>query len=130
MRQVVALRPVAGVLLVLILSACAPAPGGPSRSAAGTGEASNGPVQASSTSGPFVLMLQASRRTWNANEPIGLMASLVYQGDRETITLAGSGSGLVSFGIKELGGKREVTGVQTSDCYPYELHRFVPVTSD
>jgi hypothetical protein len=129
---------VSGFMLVLTLAACGASNGEPGTSGSGSGfpsgsgsfgEASGVPFQARSVSGPFVLTLQSPRDIWEANKPIELVATLAYQGESEAVALAGSGSGLIGFSIKELTGQRAVMGAQTSDCRFYQMQRLVPITT-
>jgi hypothetical protein len=122
-----ATRPVRALPIALVLAFSLVACSAAERSPSPRPSPAEPSAAASAVSGPFVLSVILPRTTWSANEPIDLKASLVYHGDQRTLTLAGSGSGLVGFGLKELTGRREVVGAQTSDCVQYQVDRGAPM---
>jgi hypothetical protein len=75
----------------------------------------------------FELLLQVGSTRYTANQPIDLSATLAYLGPEAGIDLAGSGSGLISFSAKQLDGRLQIGGAQTSDCKAYRLNRGQPL---
>jgi hypothetical protein len=77
---------------------------------------------------PFLLTFQLPKSTWQAGEAIDGTASLkLATGD--VSDLGGSGSGLLGFEFREVGGSRLVSPIWTADCRPYKLERGQPLTS-
>lgn len=122
---------VLAILAIAVLTACGGRSGStPSPSEAG-GAPSNqaqAPTDDQASSGPFLLTISTPRLTWAVNQPIDLTASLVYRGDAPSVALAGSGSGLVGFGVEELTGRRRVDPGWLDDCRHYQLDRNVPLS--
>ena len=90
----------------LIVAACAaPVPSTP-------------PVTATAMSGEFRLDLTIDRTTWRAGDLVTGSAALT---NTSRALVEAYGSGLVSFGFKEVGGTREFGNVIPASCGPHEL---------
>jgi hypothetical protein len=70
--------------------------------------------------GDFTLEISSPRGTWHAGEPIQVTATLAYDGPGST-TIWGAGSGPIAFGVREIGGTREMGALLTADCEAHEI---------
>ena len=68
----------------------------------------------------FLLEIASPRDTWQAGEPISVTASLTYLGTGAT-TVIGAGSGPIAFGVREVGGTREMAALLTYDAVPHRI---------
>ncbi|HWP62851.1 MAG TPA: hypothetical protein VNO86_05220 [Candidatus Binatia bacterium] len=75
----------------------------------------------------FELVLRLPRLDWAEGEPIEVEAQLTYTGPQPTVVVSGSGSGLVLFGLEQVGGPIRIGGAATSDCVPRTLERGIPL---
>lgn len=109
--------------LCLVVSGCgnAPAPG----------TSAPGPTlvqHAESLQGPFRLVFELPRGSWQSGDAIdGLAALSVVNGPG--VDLGGSGGGVLGFAFAEVGGTRHVDPVSSADCAPYRLEPGDPITS-
>jgi hypothetical protein len=71
-------------------------------------------------SGGFTLEITSPRDTWEAGEPIEVTATLTYLGAGST-AVWGAGSGPIAFGVREIGGTREMGALLTADCEAHEI---------
>ncbi len=85
------------------------------------------PVEASATDGTFRLTIRSPQDGYPAFEAIEVAATLEYLGPSASIGATGSGSGLVGFGIEQVGGAHRILPSWTDDCKPYSLDRGQPV---
>lgn len=81
------------------------------------------------TTGDFTLNISSPRSTWPAEWPIEVTATLSYDGVGPT-TVIGAGAGLISFGIREIGGTREMAASFTYDAVPYEIDPDAPIVAE
>jgi hypothetical protein len=123
------------VAALLVVAGCAttttPAPSaGPSATPVATSLPTGDPAGAAmseAVDGPFRLVFTLRRDTWRAGEPIDGRARLeIATGGAD---LVGSGSGLVLFGFRELGGSRRMDPAMTADCAPYRLEAGAPIVT-
>ncbi len=111
------------------MAACAtptgsPAPAGSSPSGS---PGANEPARAEAADGPFQLVFEVPAPTWRAGQPIDGRASLgITTGGAE---VGGSGSGLVGFEFREVGGHRLVGPAWTADCRQYRLEAGAPLVT-
>ena len=75
-------------------------------------------VRAEATSGPYRLVFELEDDTFAVDEPIDGLAWLEVAG--EPAELWASGSGLVLFDLREIGGTRGM-GAHTDDCVRYDV---------
>lgn len=129
------------LILSVLLAACSsgplPASAPPSvppsvvpslAAATGTAESGGLPTQASARSpdGSFELTLRAERDRYRSDEAIAIAATWTYLGPAETIEITGSGGGIVGFGLREIGGRRQLQAARTADCRIYRFTRGQP----
>ncbi len=115
--------------LALVVGACAsPAPSSspaPTNPMPTSSPGATPTAHAEATDGPFRLVFDLPRDTWQAGEPIDGRARLeILAGGAD---LAGSGSGLVGFEFREINGRRQMSPVRTSDCRQYRLDAGAPL---
>ena len=70
--------------------------------------------------GDFTLEISSPRDRWPAGEPIKVRATLTYRGSGAT-TIWGAGAGLIAFGVREIGGTREMAAFLTNDAEPHQI---------
>jgi hypothetical protein len=75
------------------------------------------------SNGHFRLALRATTARYAAGEPIAVGATLTYAGPARQIEVAGSGSGLVGFGVEQVDGNIKILPAGTADCHPWTLPR-------
>ena len=75
----------------------------------------------------FRLALAVASDTFDAGQPIGIDATLTYEGPAERATVWASGSGVVSFGLRQLDGDLGMGAAMTGDCAVHEFVRMDPV---
>jgi len=112
--------------LVLVVAACAsPAPTtGPSLGPSPSPSADSR-IHAEAADGLFRLVFDLPRTTWQAGEPIDGLARLeVLAGGAD---LAGSGSGLIGFEFREVGGSRQMGAAWNDDCRQSRLDAGAPL---
>lgn len=68
----------------------------------------------------FILEISSPQETWTAGEPITVTATLTYARPG-AITIIGAGSGPIAFGVREIGGTREMGAFLTSDAVPHVI---------
>jgi hypothetical protein len=119
-----ALRPVSAVVLVAALLVGCASDGRPGTSPAPPDVPA--PV-ARSRDGDFELVVRAERGTYGVGEPIGVAATLRYLGPLPSVTVWGSGSGLVGFALEQVGGPLVMAPAFTADCAAHELRRDAPL---
>jgi hypothetical protein len=71
--------------------------------------------EATVRSGDLTLEISSPRDTWPGGSPIEVTATLTHDGSGST-TIWGPGSGLIAFGVREIGGTREMGALLTGDC--------------
>lgn len=115
-------RFLAGALLVFVAAACSATP------TPEPTETNAPPARAEDVEGPFRLVFELPKTTWQAGEAIEGQAglSLVGAGAAE---VGGSGLGLLGFGFLEVGGRRHVEPAWTTDCVQYRLEAGRPILS-
>jgi hypothetical protein len=88
-----------GAILASVLT-IGPRPGD---SSAGSSDALNGPIQATTRSGDFELTIRSAKARYAIDEPIDITASLVYLGSDSVQIAHGQGAGgtAVAFGVEE-----------------------------
>lgn len=86
------------------------------------------PAHAEATDGLFRLVFDAPKTTWTTEESISAAAQIQFDGI-ESMTLAGSGGGLIGFGAVELGGTRRLAYGGQDDCALYDMSGSQPVVS-
>ena len=74
------------------------------------------PVSGSDTLGDFTLTVSSPHSVYSESQAIDVQAALSRAQGSGWTDLSGSGSGLIVFGVKELGGTREMGGLSTADC--------------
>lgn len=104
----------AGVAIVALASGACDATPAPSAAPGGRAMA-NG----------FVLETSLPKDVWAPDEAIDVRTTLTYVGPEDAAGVWGSGSGLVSFVLAEVGGTKSVGGAARSDCRPYRFARGV-----
>ncbi|MEA2622692.1 MAG: hypothetical protein QOH61_1602 [Chloroflexota bacterium] len=85
-------------------------------------------VLATVPDGDLRLTISATHGSYAPGEPIEVAAELAYLGPHDAVKVAGSGSGLVLFGLKQLDGRFEMGYSATDDCVPYTLEQGKPTT--
>jgi hypothetical protein len=117
--------------VAIVVAACAGPPNGSSTPAAPSSSAAQGsayPVRAEASDGPFQLVFELPAATWQAGQPIDGRASLgIATGGAD---VGGSGSGLVGFEFREVGGHLQVGPAWTSDCRQYHLDAGAPLVTE
>ena len=84
-------------------------------------------VRAEARDGQLGLVFELEDDTFRAGEPIDGQARLeIASGGAD---LVGSGSGLVGFEFREVGGRRRIGPVWTSDCHQYRLEAGTPIVT-
>ena len=120
-------RLVALVCLALVVAACATSSPRLPAVSPGSSQDATAPAHAQATDGPLRLAFDLPRATWQAGEPITGRARLEVEAGGAD--LGGSGSGLVGFEFREVGGHRRMGPAWTSDCRQYRLDPNAPLTS-
>jgi hypothetical protein len=90
--------------------------------------AQNEAVEATDVDGPFRLTFDLPRATWASTEAIEGEARLILTEGVGT-RLSGSGSGLLGFGFREVGGDRKMGPAWRADCVPHDISTDDPLTS-
>ena len=107
------MRAVAAIALAGALAACA-GPAAPSIYRPSASPA------AKVRSGEFALEISSPRDTWQADEPIQVQATLIYSGPGTT-TIYGPEPDPLSFGVREIGGTREMAAFLTYYGAPLQI---------
>ncbi|CAN5366115.1 hypothetical protein BH24CHL10_BH24CHL10_05690 [soil metagenome] len=86
----------------------------------------NPPIEAPSismrdTTGDFRLDLVVDQDRYRAGQPIQAYATLTYLGSAPSVTLWGSGTGILGIGARQLDGPIDPGGASTTDCVAYGL---------
>jgi hypothetical protein len=84
------------------------------------------PIVVEGRNAGFALSMRIGSDVVDAGAPIDISAILVWEGAEPSATIWGSGSGPVSFGLKEIGGDLEMGGAMTLDCAMRDFVRLVP----
>ncbi|HUG48141.1 MAG TPA: hypothetical protein VMP67_06980, partial [Candidatus Limnocylindria bacterium] len=80
------------------------------------------PVEFDGSGIGFSLTLASDGTDYFSGDVIGAQASLGYEGrPGETVTLVGSGSGLVTFSVQQLDGDLSMGSPRTGDCRSYQM---------
>jgi hypothetical protein len=95
----------------------------------------NPPIEALSismrdTTGDFRLDLVVEQDRYRAGQPIQANATLTYLGSAPSVTLWGSGTGILGIGARQLDGPIDPGGASTSDCVAYELTPDEPMRAE
>jgi hypothetical protein len=90
-------------------------------------EPTGGPIVVEGRQDGFLLSLRVSGDTVDAGAPIGIDAILTWDGPAVRATVWASGSGVVSFGLRQLDGDIALGGAMTADCAVHEFDRLTPV---
>lgn len=114
----------AGVVAALLLLVIALPRLGPA--ADGLPSPSGGPVSATTRSGDFSLIITSARSQYEADEPVEVEASLVYDGDQGEATVGGANA-LIGFGIEQVDGTLRMEPAFDASCTPHTLSAGVPV---
>jgi hypothetical protein len=123
MRPVVKL--VAGLLTVAaVLAAC----GGEIDHPTSAPTAAPETARAEAQDRDFVLVLESASERWLASDDIEVSATLTYVGEGTGTDYWASGQGPIAFGVREIGGTREMGAVRTMDCVPYQIAADHPLT--
>jgi hypothetical protein len=85
------------------------------------------PISTTDTDGDFRLELVVEQDRYRAGQPIVADAILTYLGPEAELTLRGSGTGLIGFGIGQVDGPIHVNPVFTTDCAPHQISRDAPL---
>ncbi|HUR17075.1 MAG TPA: hypothetical protein VMZ33_07300 [Candidatus Limnocylindrales bacterium] len=80
--------------------------------------------------GDFRLSIFANRREFEAEDLIDISASLLYQGGSESITVAGVGTLVNGFSVRQLDGELSMGPAWNEPCIPETLTREVPYEVD
>jgi hypothetical protein len=72
-------------------------------------------------------MFELPKVTWHADDAIMGVATLSVAGIQSTV-LGGSGSGLIGFDYREVGGRRHVEPASTLDCASYPIGPADPIS--
>ena len=80
-------------------------------------------------SGDFTLKIASPSSHWPLDWPITVTATLSYDGATPT-TVIGAGTGLISFGVREIGGTREMSASFTSDSVPNDISPDAPIVDE
>jgi len=115
---------VAALALVAVVAGC----GGPSPSA--TAEASTAslpsPARTQASDDHYLLSFELPKTTWHTNEAITGTATLTLV-QPTTMTVWGSGTGLVGFVFDQVGDDKKLDWVRTADCAPRDLAASSPI---
>ena len=124
----------AGAAMVVVLGACgkASAPSGSPLASAtplapAPSEASGQPVLLEGRDAGFALSLRIGSDAVDAGAPLDVGATLTWEGAEPQASIWASGSGPVSFGIKQVDGDIVLDAVQTADCAQHDYTRGVAV---
>ena len=90
-------------------------------------EASGQPVLLEGRDAGFALSLRIGSDAVDAGAPLDVGATLTWEGAEPQASIWASGSGPVSFGIKQVDGDIVLDAVQTADCAQHDYTRGVPV---
>lgn len=95
----------------------------------------NPPIEAASISatdamGDFRLDLVVEQDRYRAGQPIQANATLTYLGTDPSVTLWGSGTGILGIGARQLDGPIDPGGASTTDCVAYELTPDEPMRAE
>ncbi len=125
----------AAAVIVVVLGSCgvAPAPtGSPGQSSAPStppapepSDASGQPVVLEGRDAGFALSLRIGSDAVDAGAPLDVGATLTWEGAEPQASIWASGSGPVSFGIKQVDGDIALDAVQTADCAQHDFTRGV-----
>jgi hypothetical protein len=121
------IRLVVLVGLALVVAACATSSATLPAVSPGSSPGAAATAHAEATDGSFRLAFDLPRATWQAGEPITGRARLEVEAGGAD--LGGSGSGLVGFEFREVGGHRQMGPAWTSDCRQYRLGPGAPLIS-
>lgn len=80
-----------------------------------------GPVRDVDRDRDFVLTLETTKATWQAEEPIEVLTTLEYVGPGDGTPYFGSGGGPLTFDLREMSGTRILEGLATADCATHEI---------
>lgn len=112
--------------LLLSVVACSPGVGSGSTAQAPSG--SEAAAVGTDVEGRFRLTLTLPRSSWRSNEPIDGTARLMLTEGAAT-TLHGSGSGMIAFSFREIGGTRSVGPAVPADCASHPIAPEAPIVS-
>lgn len=115
----------AAVLGVVVVGCGGPPPSSPRASAVGS---SFGPARAQATDDHFQLVFELSRTTWHTTEAVTGTATLTLVAPG-SMTVWGSGSGLLGFEFAQVGGERTIGWLRTADCRPGQIEASTPLVS-
>ena len=85
------------------------------------------PASAEATEGDFRLELVVQQERYRAGQPIIADVALTYVGAQPSVTLWGSGTGVVGTRLRQLDGDISHGWTATTDCHAYEVEREVPL---
>lgn len=71
--------------------------------------------------GAFRLTIHAAGATNKASEALDVLATLTYIGSAPTMTVVGSGDGLVGFSLRQLDGRLKMGWSHSDDCQTYQM---------
>ena len=123
----------AAAVTMVVVATCGQAPPNGSGLASATPRApdstepSGEPVALEGRDAGFALTLRTGSNAVDAGAPIDVAATLTWEGAEARASIWGSGSGPVSFGIKQVDGDIMLDPVQTGDCAQHDYLRGVPV---
>ena len=103
---------------------------GPGDSSAGSTDAPNGPIEATTRAGDFELMIRSAKARYAVDEPIDVKASLVYLGSGSVQIAHGQGARgtAVGFGIEEpVFGDLRLAPVVAESCERSTLEGGIPL---
>ena len=85
------------------------------------------PVSSEARNGDFLIELRVEQDRYRAGQPILADAWLTYTGPDDTVTVSGSGTGILFTTLRQVDGPIDPGFGMTSDCMPYELKRNAPL---
>ncbi|PZR64830.1 MAG: hypothetical protein DLM71_01130 [Chloroflexi bacterium] len=91
------------------------------------GPGSGAGVAARTSGADFSLVLRLPRDRYRAGEPIDAIAELTYTGPRASVVPWGSASGIIGFGVAQMGGPSAGPGYRDNCAQHSALQRGVPL---
>ncbi len=114
--------------MLLALTALLAGCGAPVPSTTARPSESLGPVETTVADDLFRLSNHADQATYHSTDAIAVHAVLTYTGTDASFVPAGSGEGLVAFGLRQLDGTLDMEAAVTADCVPHPMTPGVPQT--
>jgi hypothetical protein len=78
----------------------------------------------------WVLSIGSPKAQWAAGDAIDVQSVLAYVGPGQGTEYFGPGSGILAFGLREIGGTRHLDGLTEGDCSRHAIRTDEPLVSE